>query len=110
MKTSSHLIQSLEFNNLSSQREEVDSTFSFQDNITIDNSLEKIDCLINYLLKFRKVSDVKLNKALDTEFRKLKCCVLEKVRCDQSLHKLLEVIIDDANRIIADYIKTLEEQ
>jgi len=109
MKTSSHLIQSFEFNNLSSLRGVGDSTFSLQDNIAIDNSLEKIDCLTYYLLKFKKVSDVKLNKALDIEFRKLKCCVLEKVHCDQTLYKLLEVIIDDANRIISDYIKTMEE-
>ena len=109
MKTSSHLIQSFEFNNSSSLRGASDSTFSLQDNIAIDNSLENIDCLINYLLQFKKVSDVKLNKALDTEFWKLKCCALEKVHCDQTLYKILEVIIDDANRIVSDYIKTVEE-
>ena len=45
-----------------------------------------------------EVSDVKLSKALDIEFQKLECCVLEKVHCDQTLYKLLEAIIDDANR------------
>jgi len=65
--------------------------------------------LVNYLLTFKKVSDAKLCKALDTEFRKLKYCVLNKVHCDKTLYKLLEVIIDDANRIISDYLKTVEE-
>jgi hypothetical protein len=109
MHTSPHLIQSFKFNNLSSLFEASNSTFSIQDNITIDNTLKEIDCLVNYLLTFKKVSDVKLSKALDTEFRKLKYCVLNKVHCDQTLYKLLEVIIDDANRIISDYFKTVEE-